>query len=130
MMRFNNCNKQSLQKINILDIEGGDIMDTLNKLQYITYDIRKSYDIPHLYSRVETLHAVEIKKVIKQLDLIKSSIDIDIKLRGASTSMYNFRNHIIRLILDTQELHINTINKNNSLIKKYNTSIIETLVNI
>ncbi|MDU3776270.1 MAG: hypothetical protein E7G47_13755 [Clostridium perfringens] len=105
-------------------------MDTLNKLQYITYDIRKSYDIPHLYSRVETLHAVEIKKVIKQLDLIKSSIDIDIKLRGASTSMYNFRNHIIRLILDTQELHINTINKNNSLIKKYNTSIIETLVNI
>lgn len=130
MMRFNNCNNQSLQKINILDIEGGDIMDTLNKLQYITYDIRKSYDIPHLYSRVETLHAVEIKKVIKQLDLIKSSIDIDIKLRGASTSMYNFRNHIIRLILDTQELHINTINKNNSLIKKYNTSIIETLVNI
>ncbi|EPZ61636.1 hypothetical protein, partial [Paraclostridium sordellii] len=85
MISWTNCyNRNGFQKIDILDIEGVDIMGTLKKLQYIVEDIRKSYDIPHLYSRIEGLYATEIKEIIKQLDLIKSSIDIEIKLRGSS----------------------------------------------
>lgn len=127
MISCTTYNRNTFQKIDILDIKGGDIMDTLKKLQYITDDIRKSYDIPHLYSRVETLHAAEIKEMIKQLDLIKSSIDIEGKLRGSSIAMDNLREYIVSLIYYTQELYVNVLNKKDDLIKKYNSYIVETL---
>lgn len=130
MISCTTCNKNSFQKLNILNIEGGDIMDTLKKLQYITDDLRKSYDIPHLYSRVETLYAAEIKDIIKQLDLIKSLIDIEYKLSDAPIVMQNLRKYIVSLICDTQDLYVNVLNKNDGLIKKYNSYIIETLNNM
>lgn len=127
MISCTTYNRNTFQKIDILDIKGGDIMDTLKKLQYITDDIRKSYDIPHLYSRVEALHAAEIKKIIKQLDLIKSDIDLASKLRGSSISMDNLRNYIVSLMDDTQDLYVNVLNEKDDLIKKYNSYIVKTL---
>lgn len=124
------CNKNSFKKIDILNKEGGDIMKTIQKLQYITEDIRKSYDIPHLYSRVEALHAAEIKEIIKQLNFIKSYIDIEYKFTDIPRSMSKFRELLICLIMDTQDLYKNVLNKNDGLIKKYNSYIFETLISI
>lgn len=128
MMSFNYIdNRNSFQKLDILDREGGDIMTTIQKLSYITEDIRRSYYIPQLYSRVEVVYDIEIKAIIKKLDLIKSLIDIEYKLNDAPIDVQNFRKHVVSLMCDTQDLYVNVLNKNDELIKKYNSYIVDTL---
>lgn len=127
MISCTTYNRNTFQKIDILDIKGGDIMDTLKKLQYIAEDIRKSYDIPHLYNRVEVLHAAEIKEIIKKLDSAKAIIDIEYKFKDMPKNISIFRQMLVRLILDNQDLYKNVLNKSNALIRKYNSYILDTL---
>jgi hypothetical protein len=123
-------NRNSFKKVDILNREGGDYMDIIYKLQSITEDIKKSYDIPHLYSRVEVLHAAEIEAIFKQLDFMKVCIDIEYKFMDMPINIINFREILICLMMDIQDLYKNVLNKNDGLIKKYNLYIRETLRSI
>lgn len=127
MFKNNIYTNSSLPGTDIANPEGGDIINTIQKLIYISRDIQMSYNINNLHSRIKTLYSDEIKQILFHLDLIKVSIDINYKFSEMPIPIRIYRQKLITLILDIQDLLISVINKNDTLIRKYSSYIAATV---